>query len=111
MCENREQEQAKTKFPLALLGHSDSWQRLAVHIWHRCSHGGGLCLAPKYLSFGNEYAELFYLPTPQQFITALADEVVELATAPLREIATIEPPAEFTLLWDVVLKQFSAPAA
>lgn len=101
-----------TQFPFALLGHSDSWQRLACHLWYRATR---TCytLRPRYLHIGNDYQELAYLPSPGQFIDAIWDEL-ELVplTMPLRRLAAIKEPPEYTALWNTVLERFiSAPAA
>ena len=109
-CEARTEPQA-SKYPVELLTHSDSWQRLAVHIHYRCAHGGGYRLGPHHLAIGNSYKSgLEFLPSGPEFVEALYDEVRELDGVALREISAREQPIEFVRLWDRVLERFVTPA-
>lgn len=105
-CEARSQYEAKSKYPLALLQHTETWQRLACHVLHRASHVGGYCLSARCLVIGNTYSGLEFLPDPEEFIGALDDEVRELSHMPLRAVAQREQPTEFVKLWDRVLSSY-----
>jgi len=96
----------KPQFPVPLLAHPDTFQRLAVHVLYRCNHGGGYCLSPRRLAISSTYAGLEYLPDPQEFVGTLDQEVRELVDLPLREIAARKQPTAFIQLWDRVLSRY-----
>lgn len=90
----------ESQFPVALLGHPESFQRIACHVLYRCNYFGGYCLQPHHLAIGSSYAGLEFLPTALEFIDVLHDEVRECAHLPLRSVAATEPPAELIQLWE-----------
>jgi hypothetical protein len=102
------------KFPKNFLLHGGKFQRLAVHIWWRACHGGGHILRPRYLSIGSTYDGLEMLPSPDELVDALGEELELLADMPLRRIASLPRPPAYTDLWKRTLRKMfleAVPAA
>ncbi len=94
-----ERPQPVLPIPAAFWSHGKSFTRTCCHLSHRTQTRGGLPLRAKWLGFARDYPTLEALASPVAFATSLADELDRLADLPLREIATIEPPAAFSQLW------------
>ena len=82
-----------------LTTHDSCWQRISIHLWHRATHGGGYILGPEHLAIGNSYQWLSHLPPPPVLVDVLREECHKLRLVPLRDLAYIDPPQEFTTLW------------
>ena len=99
-CESLAAPEAQpSRYLQAFLKHGASFIRLCCHLWYRTTHGGGCILRPFHLTFGNDYAGLSKLHSPEQYIAALHPELEACRELPLREVAAIKPPSEITALW------------
>lgn len=102
---HQRREAKPTRIPPAFVGHGESFIRLCCHLWYRAGHGGGIVLPPRYLAFGNDYPSLEMLDSPLAYIDALGDELHVYLGLPLRGVATLPQPEQFTMLWDATLMQ------
>ena len=108
-AERAERESKPRVFSPDFLSHGESFIRLCAHLWYRCGRGGGIYLRPRWFCFGNHYVGLEMLDSPDEYIAALGEELSECAGLPLRQLAAMEPPREFTALWDKTLERMYSP--
>lgn len=110
-CEERSSVAcASPEYPPFFLAHGEEFIRLAAHLWYRAGHGGGMHLQPRSLAFGNSYPGLECLPSPLEIIDSLRDELELFDDFPLRRVAALPQPAEFTALWNRTLAKMFLPA-